>query len=119
MAVESLLRVLRYFRLLKHEFHVSGVLVYGQSPNCVTPHTHTQSHTYAVLKNVKKIEIAAFFKRTPLSFMSGNESAMTEGSGRTLLGDNAGGMAVMLRSIMFQCVGVRISSGFPCIYTCT
>ena len=33
-----------------------------------------------------------------------------------MLGDNTGGRTFMLRPIRFQCVGVWISNGLPCIY---
>jgi hypothetical protein len=39
-----------------------------------------------------------------------------ERDGRTLLGDNTSGGAVILRPIRFQCVAVRIWTGLPFIY---
>ena len=44
------------------------------------------------------------------------KAQLDEGGGRILMGDNTGGVAVMLRTIRLQCVGFRISAGLHCIY---
>jgi hypothetical protein len=38
-----------------------------------------------------------------------------ESGGRILLGDNKSGGAAMLQLIRFQCAGVWISTGLPCV----
>jgi hypothetical protein len=43
------------------------------------------------------------------------KAKVDEGGGRVLLGDNTGGMMVKQLSVRFQCVGVWISNGLPCI----
>lgn len=47
--------------------------------------------------------------------LRGMKAQRDEGGGRILLGDNRGGGAVMVRPIRFQCDGVLISTGLPCI----
>ena len=44
------------------------------------------------------------------------ETQSDEGGGRVLLGDNAGGGAVMLWLLRFQCVRVWTSAGLPGTY---
>ena len=41
-------------------------------------------------------------------FFAGTTAQGDEDDGRTLMGDDTGGWAVMLRLIFFQCVGNRI-----------
>jgi hypothetical protein len=41
-------------------------------------------------------------------FLSGKTAEGEENDGRLLMGDDTGGGAVMLRRIIFQCVGIRI-----------
>ena len=53
-------------------------------------------------------------------FFPAGEKLQDEGGGRVLLGDNAGGLAIMLQPIKFQCAGaVWISSGRPGMYMCS
>jgi hypothetical protein len=50
-------------------------------------------------------------------FLSGNESAISRGGGRILLGDNTDGEVVMQLPIRCQRAGVWNSTGLPSIYT--
>lgn len=76
------------------------------SPTCVIL-------SYATTK-IKR-HVAPFFKCSEF-FLAQIKARWDECSGRMLLGDNTAGGAVMLRPIRFQCVGIRIWVGFPCIY---
>jgi hypothetical protein len=77
----------------------------------------TQFQACELLKIKKKTEITHFFKSAPNCLVAEmNEAQWDEGSGRILLDDNTGGGTIMLRPIRFQCAGVCISAGLPCIY---
>ena len=63
-----------------------------------------------------KIEIITFFKCAATFFLAIMKAQRDDGVGRILLGDNTGGGALVMRPIRFQCDGVRIQTGSPCIY---
>ena len=52
----------------------------------------------------------------PEFFLAGMRAQRNKGGGRILSGDNTGGSAVMLRTSRFQCDGVWIPTGLPCVY---
>jgi hypothetical protein len=55
---------------------------------------------------IKYIYIYIFFETRAESFLARTKAQGDEGARRTLLGDNKGGGAVMLRPIRSQCFGV-------------
>jgi hypothetical protein len=51
-------------------------------------------------------------------FLAEMKAQRDEGGGRILLGDNTSRGAAMLQLIRFQCAGVWISTGLPCVCVC-
>ena len=80
--------------------------------------THFQVYVFWKKKAEENWNINVFENRATF-FPSTNESAVKQGGGRILLGDNTGGGAVMMRPVRPQCAGGWISSELLCLYTCS
>jgi hypothetical protein len=75
----------------------------------------TQFHTYEALKKCKRNWDNIFEPRAKF-FFAGLKAQWDENGGRVLLGDTTGSRVVMLRAIIVQCAGVRMSPTLPCMY---
>lgn len=75
----------------------------------------TQFHIYVVFQQLKDYEIM-FFETVVELFLACMRAQWDEIGGRILMGDNTGGVGVLLWWIRFHRFGVWISFGLPCIY---
>jgi hypothetical protein len=65
-----------------------------------------------------KMEIVTIFKLAPNFPVAGIKSVMKKSGGRILLGDNTGGVVIVMRSMGFRCVEIGISSRLPFVCVC-
>ena len=74
---------------------------------------HLLSDPKQLLKSKEKLNNKFFVKCSPLFSLAGMEMLWNQDGGWILLGDDTGCIAVLLRPTRFQCVLVRILTGFP------